>query len=264
MNCRHAEQHGPGGVNPPSHRNVVVLQPMFFPWVGCFEQIRLADTYVHYNDVQYSKGGFTARVEMRTAQGKRWMTAPVLTKGKGWQNIRDVVFNDSMPWREKHIRMLRQNYGKTPYFDEMIELVEDVYALQTDHLWELNRYAIEKIADYFDIRPRFVVSSDIRVDSTGSEKVVGTVLKLGGTRYITGHGALNYLNHDLFENNDIRVEYMDYKRTPYPQIHGGFDPHVTILDLIANLGRAGKQQMDSPSVYWRDFLDERDLQRARS
>ena len=46
---------------------VVISQPMLFPWVGMFEQIRLADVYVHYTDVQFSKGSFVNRVQIKTA-----------------------------------------------------------------------------------------------------------------------------------------------------------------------------------------------------
>ncbi|HOX52645.1 MAG TPA: WbqC family protein, partial [Fibrobacteria bacterium] len=33
-------------------RTVVITQPMYFPWVGLFEQIRLADEIVWLDDVQ--------------------------------------------------------------------------------------------------------------------------------------------------------------------------------------------------------------------
>ena len=65
---------------------VVISQPMLFPWVGLFEQIRAADVYVHYDDVQFSKGSFTNRVQIKTARGPRWLTVPgasVHVYGKG-------------------------------------------------------------------------------------------------------------------------------------------------------------------------------------
>ena len=65
---------------------VVVSQPMFFPWVGMFEQIRLADAYVHYTDVQFSKGSFVNRVQIKTADGFRWLTVPLKNVALG-QNI---------------------------------------------------------------------------------------------------------------------------------------------------------------------------------
>jgi len=64
------------------------------------------------------------------------------------------------------------------------------------------------------------------------------------------------LNHSLFEENDIRVEYMAYKRVPYQQQHGDFTPYVSILDLIANMGREGSMIICSHTQYWKEFLNE--------
>ena len=50
---------------------VVISQPMYFPWPGFFELIAAADVYVHLDDVQFSKGGFTNRIQLKTVQGKR-------------------------------------------------------------------------------------------------------------------------------------------------------------------------------------------------
>jgi hypothetical protein len=46
---------------------------------------------------------------------------------------------------------------------------------------------------------------------------------------------------------------MDYRRTPYPQLHGAFNPHVSILDLIANTGHAGIEYIHSQTVDWKEF-----------
>ena len=48
---------------------VVISQPMLFPWVGMLEQIMLADVFVHYADVQFSKGSFTNRVQIKDSTG---------------------------------------------------------------------------------------------------------------------------------------------------------------------------------------------------
>ena len=81
--------------------NIVISQPMFFPWVGMFEQIRLADTYVHYSDVPFSKGSFVNRVQVKTAQGTPWMTVPLKSFSIG-QSICDVEIDDQKDWRRKH------------------------------------------------------------------------------------------------------------------------------------------------------------------
>jgi len=81
------------------------------------------------------------------------------------------------------------------------------------------------------------------------------MLLLKGKVYITGHGAANYLDHQLFEKAGISVEYMNYKMRPYKQAYGQFTPYVSILDLIANAGKAGKKYLTPQTISWKKFLE---------
>ena len=60
--------------------NVVILQPSYIPWRGYFGQIRTADLFIFYDDVQYDKHGWRNRNQIKTAQGKQWLTIPVNSK----------------------------------------------------------------------------------------------------------------------------------------------------------------------------------------
>lgn len=248
---------------------------MFFPWRGLFEQIKLADIYVHYDDVQYPLGrSFMNRVQIKTPHGSPWLAVPLQKNDKQPLLIRDVIIDDSKiwrvsrsgialikskkdnvshDWRTLHTMILHNTYRDAPFFDEMSSLVDDIYSLKTDRLSELNIYTIEKIAQYFNISPVFIRSSELDIHSQSSEKVLETVIKLNGTVYITGHGALKYLDYDLFEKQGIRVEYIDYRCTPYRQLFGEFTPYVSVLDLIANTGKDGINYINSKTQYWRDF-----------
>lgn len=239
-------------------KKIVILQPMFFPWIGVFEQIRLSDLYIHYDDVQFPKGKsrkiFINRVQIKAASGTQWLTVPVLRKGT--QLINQVIIDDSQNWRDKHLKTLRQNYSKAPYSEEMFDIVRTAYSLKTDRLSELNIFILEKISRYFGISTEFKTSSNYNIMGVSSERVLEFVRKFNGSVYITGHGALNYLDHELFERHSIRVEYMDYNLNPYPQFYGVFNPYVSILDLIANLGKEGKKLINSGAKYWKVFGDE--------
>jgi len=84
--------------------------------------------------------------------------------------------------------------------------------------------------------------------------VLSVVQGLGGDVYVTGHGARHYLDHEAFEAAGVRVEYLDYEKRVYPQLHGPFTPYVSVLDLIANVGRAGRDVIASGTKPWREFL----------
>ena len=51
----------------------VVLQPGYLPWLGFFDQLRRADVFVYYDDVQYDKHGWRNRNRIKTARGPRWL-----------------------------------------------------------------------------------------------------------------------------------------------------------------------------------------------
>jgi len=232
---------------------VVVSQPMFLPWLGLFEQVRLADVYVHYDDVQLPVGrSFMNRVQIKTAQGVRWLTAP-LRHEAGKPLIRDVRL-DAGRWRDKHLAQLHHAFARAPHRADAMALAESIYALQTEHLAELNIAAIERIAAWLGLAPRFERSSAHGFASTSTQHLLDLVLREGGDVYVTGHGARNYMDFALFERAGVRVRFIDYQRRPYPQLHGTFDPHVTVLDAIANCGPAARELLVSGTLDWRDFM----------
>jgi hypothetical protein len=238
--------------------NIVISQPMLFPWVGMLEQVRLADCYVDYADVQFSKGSFVNRVQVKTGAGPRWMTVPLRGLSLG-QRIDEVAIDDSLPWRENHLQLLRAAYDGAPYRGEMLALVEDVYAREYPSIASLSLATLMTLCRYYglDRERTFVSSTQLGIEGASSQRVLEIVLRLGGDRYITGHGARNYLAHEIFDKAGVRVEYMDYLKVPYAQLHGEFTPYVSALDLIANKGPDGVEYIRSGARYWKDFLDER-------
>jgi len=229
---------------------------MFFPWVGLFEQIRLADVYVHYSDVPFSKGGFINRVQVKTAQGIVWMTVPLLHQKLG-QPICEVQINYQKDWRHKHREMLKQAYAQAPFRKDMLDIIDRVYTEQHSTLDKLSTASVNAVYDYLDLggSRRFLDIRELDIGGSSSQRVLDTVLSVGGDTYTTGLGARNYLDHELFEDSNVRVNYMNYRKTPYPQLHGDFTPYVSALDLIAIMGSNSAGYIHSESIHWKEYLD---------
>lgn len=238
--------------------NIVISQPMFFPWAGMFEQIRLSDVYVYYSDVAFTKGFFN-RVQVKTKSGMVWMTVPLSKQTRG-QAICETRIDDNQDWRYKHRELLRHAYARAPYRDDMLQIVDSVYGKRYETLDELSKESVAAVCQYLGLENsrQFLDIRELAVNGGGSQRLLDTVLALDGDTYITGHGARNYLDHGLFEAANIRVGYMDYRKTPYPQLHGEFTPYVSVLDLIANTGNASGDYLDSEAIDWKEFIqDER-------
>lgn len=232
---------------------IVITQPMFFPWIGLFEQIMLAEVVVFYDDVQYSRGGVINRIQLKTPDGYDWMTIPV--SNHLGQKINETFINNRVNWREKNLRKFIQYYHKAPFFNDAYQIIKKVLEIQTEKLSEIIINSMLEICRYYKIEKEIRLSSSIGLSGRSSDRVLNYVKHYKGTTYITGHGAKNYLNHELFEENGIIVEYINYEKKSYPQLHGEFNPYVSILDLIANTGKDGKSCMLSKSMYWKSFLN---------
>jgi WbqC-like protein family len=231
---------------------------MYFPWVGMLEQVRLADIFVHYDDVQFSKGSFTNRVQIKQPNGSvTWMTVP-LQNQKVSQNINEVAFQDKKNWKSKHMAILESSFTRAPFRKDALDLAEIVLSQSYETIADLSRASLYALVDYFGLNrfTRFIDSTSLGIKGSSSQRVFDVVKSLKGSRYITGHGAFNYLDHDLFEQSGIEVCYMQYQRKPYPQSHGVFTPYVSALDLIAHTGSAGIDYLVSSPIYWRKFQSE--------
>jgi len=234
----------------------VISQSMYFPWVGLLDQIRLADIFVHYDDVQYARG-FYNRVQIKTANGSKWMTVPLSNHHRG-QRIDEVLIDNQTDWRNQHRDVLKQAYMKAPFRDQMLAMVDEVFSKPATTLSDVSRESILALARYFklDTKTVFMRSSDMRVPGASSQRLHDLCVAVAADVYVTGHGALNYLDHELFERSGIKVEYMEYKMIPYPQLHGDFTPYVSALDLVANCGQEGASVICSNSIYWKDFVNK--------
>lgn len=235
---------------------LVISQPMLFPWVGMFEQIRLADIFVYYVDVQFSKGSFVNRVQIKTSSGIKWLTVPLLGVRLG-QKIKEVEVNYQKDWRHRHFEFLRQTYKAAPYKHDVMDLVSTVYAEKHPTIDALSRKSMDVVIDYFGLNHdlQSYLSSSLNLKGKSSQRVLDVVKHFQADEYVTGHGASNYLDHEIFEQNGVKVAYMNYLKKAYLQDFGEFTPYVSILDLIAHCGVEGVNNICSNAIYWKDFFN---------
>lgn len=223
---------------------VGAIQSSFIPWRGYFDFIASVDTFVFLDDVQYSKNGWRNRNRIKTPQGSKWITVPVRHRSLT-QLISETEIDDRNDWRESHIRLWREHYGIAPCDSEARGLLGDMGRETVETISELNIALTRNIADYLQIGTRMILSSELQLSGTKTDRLIDLIKKLNATTYLSGPSADAYLDKDAFRRNGIRLEYKSYDYDPYPQLWGPFEGAVTVLDLIANCGPAAKSHIRS-------------------
>lgn len=219
--------------------NVVILQPSYIPWRGTFDQVRLADLFIFYDDVQYDKRGWRNRNQIKTAQGRQWLTIPVHSHGvQEGIPIKDVRIDWQQPWAEKHLKSLIFAYNKAPYFSDHLPWLQSIYQRRDEYLADFTIWLTIEIARRLGFsHTRFLRSSEIPgIDGQKTDRLVQILQRVGATHYISGPSASDYIQPEKFAQANISLEYMQYNYPEYPQLHPPFDPEVSILDLMFMTG----------------------------
>ena len=226
-------------------KTVVILQSNYIPWKGYFDILNTADEFIFYDQVQYTKNDWRNRNRIKTPQGVNWLTIPVRQNSLD-QNIDQTLVSDPK-WAIKHWRTLAQVYAKAPHFKAYRDELEALYTDPgSEHLSIINRRFIELICQWLGSTTRLTWSSEYDLVEGKTARLVKLVQDAGGTHYLTGPAAQNYLETDLFEQAGITVEWMDYSGYPeYRQPFGPFEHGVTVLDLLFNEGPNAPQFMKS-------------------
>ncbi len=224
--------------------NVVILQPSYIPWRGYFDQVRRADLFIFYDDIQYDKHGWRNRNQIKTHQGKQWLTIPVHSKGvTQGVLIKDVRIDWSKPWAKSHLKSLTISYSKAPHFKRYQPLLEEIYHRRDDFLADFTIETSIRLAREMGITStQFMRSSELsNIEGQKTDRVISVLQQVGATHYICGPSASSYMEPEKFDAAGITFEYMEYVYPEYPQLYPPYDPFVSILDLLFMTGaRAGE------------------------
>jgi len=216
---------------------VSINQPAYLPWLGYFHRIAISDLHIVLDHVQFEKNSFTNRNKVRTKEGWCWLTVPLHTKGLyGNLEINRVNINSQEEWGLRHWNTLRMNYARSPYFSEHAAFFENIYSQKWERLSDLLKETTLYLLQALNITTPIRFSSEMNPQGNKDELVLNLCRMAEAELYISGSLGRNYLREELFEREKIRVTYQDYSHPVYPQIHPGFEPSMSVLDLLFNCG----------------------------
>lgn len=231
---------------------IVISQPMYFPWAGFLAQMSLADIYIWLDDVAFSKGSFTNRIQVKLPSGCKWMSVPLVKKGTR-HLIQDLKATD-VDWKTSHRTLLGQSLCGRRFFEEAMSLFDEAIASEGTLCGCLIASAEVQARRLGVLPPTILRASSLGITGRSWRRVLDMVDAVGGSSYITGHGAFHYINHGAFEAKKIDVRYMNYNLIPWPQSNGNFTPYVSGLDLLASVQpEDAVSHLRPSSTNWRDF-----------
>jgi len=227
-------------------KRVGIHQPNYAPWLGYFAKLGAVDDFVFLEDCQMPIGrSYVSRVQIRGRDGAEWMTVPV-QRVRG-ESINAVRFAER-GWSRKHVAKLQWNYGRTPFFDPVMQVIRPMYEDPGELLAPFNRRIIIALAGYMGLSLQYHLASAVQADTTGTDRLIDLVRAVGGTVYVSGAGGTKYQDPHAFRADGIELDIRSYQPVPYVQVHGGFMPGLSVLDALFNIGPDASRLLQYPSL----------------
>lgn len=223
---------------------VSVLQSNYIPWKGYFDIIHDVDTFIFYDDVQYTKNDWRNRNIIIGPGGAFWLTIPIPKSSVNFKINQSTMIDPG--WQKKHLGAFNACYSRSKYFDEQEGLIDGIYSKTTwSNLSSLNEYCITRISKKLGIHVEFLQSSAFTLTGTKLDRLMDLLQQVGADEYVSGPAGRGYIDESRFESAGIKLIYKEYAYPEYHQLwNGAFNHKVSILDLLFNEGK------NSPYYIW--------------
>jgi hypothetical protein len=215
-------------------KKIAILQSNYIPWKSYFDIIKQVDTFVVYDEVQYTKNDWRNRNKIKTPNGLQWLTIPVKQKSLDQKIFETEVAEQS--WRRKHLNSIRLNYARAPFFDLHSQKIEKLYEGNEILLSEINLKFIKGICKILNIQTQIIDSMQVALNicdtSLSYYQAVVDNLESQNTNLTNQIDKHKKINHLLVQENIELTKKVKRHRfwTKVGSIAGG--AIITVLTIV--------------------------------
>jgi hypothetical protein len=119
-----------------ARKKKLLIDLQYFPSISYIKEIVKVDTIVLEAHETFQKQTYRNRCEILTSNGKEALIIPIIHGSSGY--IKDIKIDYSQRWFQIHDRALRAAYGKSPFFEFIMDDISAVLEAKHTFLWDLN------------------------------------------------------------------------------------------------------------------------------
>ncbi len=193
----------------PSQMKVAIMQPYFCPYLGYFQLVAAVDTFVFYDDVNFIKGGWINRNRIMS-NGREFLFTIPLTDASSFRLIHDTQVN----WRskdvDKFVTNVRLSYKKAPYYNDVMPIVDAIFAARPDTISQLAIDSVIRFSQYLGIETKFKVSSEGGYARTDDrvQNLINILAAEGGDHYINPIGGQELYAPEDFAPHGVQLNFL--------------------------------------------------------
>lgn len=182
-----------------------IMQPYLFPYIGYWQLINIVDTFVIYDNIQFSKKGWFHRNNILLDGKKTLFSIPLKKDSDSLDVVDRFISDDADKEINKIIRQIEIAYKKAPYFKDVFPMIKEIFQNKEINLFKYIYNSVLEICNYLEIDTKIIISSTIDIDHSlkSQDKVIALNKVLNATKYINPIGGIELYDFEKFQNENI-------------------------------------------------------------
>lgn len=215
---------------------LAIMQPYFFPYIGYFSLIQNTDYFVFFDTPQYIRKGWINRNRILGANGKDiYFTVPI-EKTHREAAIQEVKISYRDDWKTKIIGQLSVYKKRAPYYNDVMELINDVLDGETEYISELAIKSVVKSCEYLGMDLEYNVYSKMDMpdfDVKAPDEWALYITKyMRYDTYVNPPGGKVFFDSQKYIDKDIDLQFLTQELQEYNQRTKEFIPGLSIIDIM--------------------------------
>jgi len=226
---------------------LAIMQPYFFPYIGYWQLIHSADTFVLFDDAQYMRHGWVNRNRiLKPGGGWQYILVP-LKKHVATESIKNVLVHPDEKWKELIVVQLAHYKKKARYFDETNGLIREIlFSNNEQSIAAINFATIIKLCANLDMKKEIIQSSEQNFDyadvGDAGEWALRIAEQMGASEYINPAAGAELFSQEKFSSSNIKLSFLKSHEIVYSQ-RGNFEPSLSIIDVLMFNGMEGTKEL---------------------
>ena len=202
---------------------IAIMQPYFFPYLGYYRLLSLADLFVVYDCVQFPRRGWVHRNKLSDCNGNlKWLTLPLK------KDTRDVKILD-LKFQSDSKKILRSRINSFPILlkglSKETKLNQLLFSFDVDPVEYLVRQ-LDYINKLFMFGAKIIRSSSISIpyNLNGPERILGILEYFEASDYLNSPGGISIYDKEFFHSRGVQLHFLN----PYD------GSYISILERLVN------------------------------
>ena len=194
-----------------------LLTTSYFPPIQYYSKLIKKEKIIIEQYEHYGKQSYRNRCDIYGANGLLTLSVPVIKGARKKIITKDIKIEYVEDWRKVHFKGIESAYRKSPFYEYYIDDIEPIFSKEYKYLLDLNNDILGVLNEILEISPDIEYTED----------------------YIKETVGVDDWREGIHPKKSKRIEDTSFVADPYTQVFSdklGFEPNLSVLDLIFNLG----------------------------